>query len=118
MLADAFGTIGRREEAFFATLDDAVAAGAPNVKDVRDARAVDSFRALLRHEKERVWRHATTTTLEGDIRVETLKSSRAMVYSTYPLVRTTSRQRILVGEDSVAACFKIRAQALMRLRGG
>lgn len=61
MLADAFGTIGRREEAFLATLDDAVAAGAPNVKNVGDACAVDPFRALLRHEKERVWRHTPTT---------------------------------------------------------
>ena len=58
------------------------------------------------------------TTLEGDIRVETLKSGRAMVHSTYPLVRTTGRQRILVGEDSVAACLEIRAQALVWLRGG
>ena len=58
MLTDAFGTIERREEALFATPDNAAAASAANVEDMWDARAVDSHWALLRHVKERVWRHA------------------------------------------------------------
>jgi hypothetical protein len=61
MLTDAFGTIGRREEAFFAALDMAATVGATNVEDMRNARAVDSLRALLRHEEEWVWIHAPTT---------------------------------------------------------
>jgi len=118
VLAYTFGTIGRREEALFTTLDMAAAVGATNVKDVRDACAVDSLRALLRSVKERVWIHAPTTALESDIRVETFKSGRAMVDPTNRLVTTTSSQSILVGEDSVAACCKFRTRALIvRLRG-
>jgi hypothetical protein len=113
MFTDAFGTIGRRPEAVFATPDNATAAGAANVEDVRDVRAVDSLRALLRHVKEWIWRHAPTTAFEGDVRVETLKSGRANVHTTYFLAGGTSRQRILVGEDPVAACFKARTGALI-----
>jgi len=112
VFADAFGTIGRRVEAFFAAVDNTAATRAADVVDVRDVRAVDSFRALLRHEKEGVRRHASTTTLESDIRVETLESGRALVHSTYGLAMTTSCQRVVVAEDSVAARLKLRTQTL------
>jgi len=118
MLTDTFRAIGRREEAFFATVDNAAATGAAYVEDMRDGRAVDSLRALFRVVEERVWRHAPATALEGDIRVETLKSFRAIVNTTYPLAKTTSRLRIIVGEYSMAARFNFRTQALIRMRGG
>jgi len=113
VLTDAFRAIGRRQEAVFATPDDAAAVGAADVEDVRDVRAVDSQRVLLRHVKERIREHAPTTAFEGDIRVETLKGSRAQVHPTYPLAAGTSRQRILVGEDSVSARFIVRTTALI-----
>lgn len=53
------------------------------------------------------------TAIEGSIRVETLISGRALVHSTNRLAAGTSRQCIIVGEDSVAACFKIRTHALI-----
>ena len=58
------------------------------------------------------------TALEGDVRVETLESVRAIVHTTYPLAVTTSRLCILIGEDSMAARFDLRTQALIRMRGG
>jgi hypothetical protein len=60
----------------------------------------------------------TLTALEGDIRVETLKGVRAVVNTTHPLTMTASSHRVLVREDSVAACFDLRAHALIRMRGG
>ena len=53
------------------------------------------------------------TTFEGDIRIETLKSGRAQIHATYALSTATSGQRILVGEDSLAACLEVRGQALI-----
>ena len=61
MLTDAFRTIGRREEAFLAAVDNTVAARAANVKDVRDGRAVDTLRALFGIVEEWVRRHAPAT---------------------------------------------------------
>ena len=58
------------------------------------------------------------TALEGDVRVETLESVRAIVHTTYPLAVTTSRLCILIGEDSMAARLNLRTQALIRMRGG
>lgn len=95
-----------------------MAAGAANVEDVGDGRAVDSLGTLLRVVEEWIWRHASTTALEGDIRVETLKGVRAVVNTTHPLTMTASSHRVLVREDSVAACFDLRAHALIRMRGG
>jgi len=118
MLTDTFRAIGRREEAFFAAVDNAVATGAADVEDVGESRAVDTLRALLRVVEEWVRRHAPTTALEGDIRVETLESVRAVVYTTYLLAVTASCLRIVVSENSVAARFDFRTQALIRLRGG
>ena len=57
------------------------------------------------------------TALEGDVRVETLESVRAIVHTTYPLAVTTSRLCILIGEDSMAARFDLRTQAFIRMRG-
>jgi len=117
-VTDAGSMISGGDIAVDTSLDETTAHGASDILDVRKSGAVNSFRALLRHEEERIRGDTSTAALECCLRIEALKRSRARVNTTDLFTAVTRRQCILVGEDSAAARPQIRVFTALLVGSG